>query len=432
MGATDLPDPQELTDHSLFADGTADPYSAYAAFRQQAPVQRVVQPDGLPVYYVSQYTEARAALNDDRLAHHLRHAAPALAAAGMPLDPQRIRFGGAHMLHADPPEHPRLRKLVSRAFTAARVESLRPAVQGLVDELVGGLPAHGEADLVAELAYPLPVLVICELLGVPREDRTRFRQWSNATLGSDFATDLPLSKEEGRKLLRQYMSDLVLVKSRDVDSSDPDDAPDMINALIRLRRRDGDDALTEEELIATAFLLLIAGHESTVNFLGLAMHGVTTNPDLRRRLRDQPEAARPVFEELLRHDGPVQRSVIRTALTDVELGGVTIPAGSIVCVGLASANRDECQFARAAEIDPDRAEIPHLGFGHGRHFCLGAPLARLEGQLALTALAQRYDAMELAVNPADLRWRHSFQRGLEALPVRLSAADSTGGHGLTS
>ena len=421
-----MPHRQTPPDHDLFADGTPDPYQAYAAFREQAPVQRVVQPDGLPVYYISGYAEARAALNDDRLAHHLRHAAPALAAAGMPLDPQRINFGGAHMLHADPPEHPRLRKLVSRAFTAARVEALRPAVQRLVGELVDALPEHGEADLLSALAYPLPVLVICELLGVPAADRGAFRQWSNATLGSDFATDLPMSRADGKRLLREYMTDLIAAKRKDLEPADPDRAPDLISALIQLRLRDGDDALTEEELVATAFILLIAGHESTVNFLGLAMLGVTTDPALQRELRQRPQSVRHVFEELLRYDGPVQRSVIRTATTDIELGGVTIPAGHVVCVGLAAANRDECRFARAAEVDPDRTDNAHLGFGHGRHFCLGAPLARLEGHVALTALTERFATIELAVDATELRWRRSFQRGLESLPVRLSAAGSPG------
>ncbi|MBQ1023940.1 cytochrome P450 [Micromonospora sp. C95] len=422
-----MADQQEPTDHDLFADGTPDPYQAYAAFREQAPVRRVIQPDGLPVYYISGYAEARAALNDDRLAHHLRHAAPAMAAAGMPLDPQRINFGGAHMLHADPPEHPRLRKLVSRAFTAARVEALRPAVQRLVDELIDAMPQHGEADLVTALADPLPVLVICELLGVPTADRTDFRRWSNATLGSDFATDLPMSRAEGKRLLREYMTDLVVAKRKDLDPADPDGAPDLISALIQLRLRDGDDALTEEELVATSFILLIAGQESTVNFLSLAMLGITTDPALQRGLRERPESVRHLFEELLRYDGPVQRSVIRTALSDIQLGGVTIPAGHVVCVGLAAANRDECRFPEAAKVDPERTDNAHLGFGHGRHFCLGAPLARLEGHVALTALAQRFDVLELAVAAADLRWRRSFQRGLESLPVRLSAADAFGG-----
>jgi cytochrome P450 len=421
-----MPHRQAPTDHDIFADGTPDPYQAYAALREQAPVRLVVQPDGLPVYYVSGYAEVRAALNDDRLAHHLRHAAPAMAAAGMPLDPQRIQFGGAHMLHSDPPEHPRLRKLVSRAFTAARVEALRPAVRRLVADLVDALPEHGEADLHESLAYPLPVLVICELLGVPPADRIAFRQWSNATLGSDFATDLPMSREEGKRRLREYMADLVAAKRRNLDPADPDSAPDLITALIQLRMRDGDDALTEDELVATAFILLIAGQESTVNFLGMAMLGVSTDPALLRTLRDRPESVRPIFEELLRYDGPVQRAVIRTALTDINLGGVTIPAGSVVCLGLASANRDERQFACAAEIDPERTDNPHVGFGHGRHFCLGAPLARMEGHVALAILAERYDVIELAVDPAELRWRRSFQRGLESLPVRLRVIGGSG------
>ncbi|WP_329563526.1 cytochrome P450 [Streptomyces uncialis] len=417
-----MPDPQQ-PNADLFGDAFVDnPHATYEILREQGPVCSVVLPDGLPVYFVTRYAEARAALNDDRLAHHLAHAAPAMAAAGMPLDEDRVRFGGSHMLHSDPPEHGRLRKLVNRAFTPARVEAMRPVVASLVGELIDRLPECGDADLVETLAYPLPVLVICELLGVPPADRTDFRQWSDATLASDFITDLPMSRAEGKRLLQNYMTELVEGKRKDLKAADPEQAPDLITALIQLRMRDGDDALTQDELVATAFLLLVAGHESTVNFLSTAMLSISTDPELADTLRRRPEQMPLVVDEFLRYDGPVQRGTIRTALADIELGGVTIPAGSVVSVGIASANRDACQFAGADRIDSERVDNPHLSFGHGRHFCLGAPLARLEGDVALSALLARYSVIELATGRAELRWRRSFQRGLESLPVRLEPA----------
>jgi cytochrome P450 len=421
-----MPVNETATGHHSFGDGfLQDPHPAYAALRAEAAVQRVVQPDGLRVYFVSRYAEARAALGDDRLAHHLSHAQVAMAAAGMPLSRERIEFGGSHMLHSDPPQHSRLRRLVTRAFTGARVAAMRPAVERLTGELLDRLPAEGTADLVEAVAYPLPALVICELLGVPPGDRAEFRRWSDAATASEFYTGLPMSRAEGKRLLREYLADLIRRKRADLTPADPAGAPDLLTALILLRLRDGDDALTEDELLATAFLLLVAGHESTVNFLGTAMLALARDPALAATVREHPVQLPTAVEEFLRYDGPVQRGTVRTAVTDVELGGVTIPAGSIVVVGLAAANRDPARFQRAAELDTSRTDNPHLAFGHGRHFCLGAPLARLESEVALGALLHRYEGITVACEVSALSWRRSFQRGLESLPVRLRAGGAS-------
>ncbi|WP_018654656.1 cytochrome P450 [Actinomadura flavalba] len=315
----------------------------------------------------------------------------------------------------DPPDHTRLRRLVSKAFTPRLVERLEPRVAALVDEL---LAATGpEFDVIQALAYPLPVIVISELLGVPPQDRERFKSWSDALargLDPDFL--LPeheiVQREQARLEFAAYFRELAALRR-----AEPRD--DLLSALVAVS--DDGDALSEPELLATCVLLLVAGHETTVNLIGNGTLALLRDPEQLAWFRDNPDAAGAVVEELLRYDPPVQLT-LRTAVTDTELDGVPLPAGSMMLLLVGAANRDPAAFERPGTLDLTRyaegsAAPRHLSFGHGIHYCLGAPLARLEGRLALRALAQR----DLTLAADALTYRDNLVlRGLSALPVRVN------------
>jgi cytochrome P450 len=384
----------------------ADPYPALAVLRAEAPVREVTTPDG-PVWLVTRYDDVRAALADPRFSKDWRYTLPPEnRAAAPPAWPPM-------MILADPPDHTRLRRLVSRSFTLRRVAALRPRVEEIAAALLDRLPEGGECDLMAEFAVPLPVLVICELLGVPTRDRDRFRAWSAAMIDQGAADGA-----EATGLMAAYLAELVARKR-----AEPDDA--LLSALVRLADDDG-DRLSAEELVAMGMLLLIAGHETTMNLLGNAVLGLLTHPDQLALLRAHPDLLPRALEEFLRWDSPVWNAPVRFATEDVALGGVTIPAGAVVQLTLGAANRDAGRFPAADRLDVERDAAGHVAFGHGIHFCLGAPLARLEGEVALGALLARFPDLALAVDPAQLVHRRStLVRGLTALPVRTCASVRT-------
>jgi cytochrome P450 len=318
------------------------------------------------------------------------------------------------LLHSDPPDHTRLRRLVSGAFTRRRVDALAPRIQqiadGLLDDLTAALAEHGEADLITAFAYPLPIAVIEEMLGVPAHDRAGFRRWST-TVASGSAVDPPQWVAAATALVG-FVRDLVAAKR-----AQP--ADDLMSALVAAR--DGADRLTEDELTSMVFLLLVAGHETTVNLIGNGVYTLLTHPGGRALLQAEPERLPATIEELLRFDGPVQVATFRWTSAPVSIGGTVIPAGEIVVPGLLAANRDPARIAEPAVFDPTRdPTAPHLAFGQGVHHCLGAALARLEGRIALGSLLARLPDLRLAVPVADLRWRPSvLMHGLAALPCAL-------------
>jgi cytochrome P450 len=318
------------------------------------------------------------------------------------------------MLAVDPPDHTRLRRLVSSAFTARRIEALRPRIEQIATELLDAVEGRPEVDLIDAFAFPLPIQVICELLGVPAEDRDDFREWSNAVVAGSQA---------GPKLAPAIQAMVEYIRAL-LDERRRSPGDDLLSGLIQVR--DAQDRLTEEELSSMVFLLLVAGHETTVNLIGNGTYlllrdradgGGTAWEELRADRSLLPSA----IEEFLRYEGPVETATFRIATEDVELGGVTIPAGDPVVVSLLSANRDADQFPDADLLRLDRVQSPsHLAFGHGIHYCLGAPLARLEAQIAFTALLDRHPGLRLAVPAEELRWRPGLLlRGLEELPVLL-------------
>ncbi len=408
----------------------ADPYPKYARLRERGAVHRVRTPFGGDAYLITRYAEARAALNDPRLSKHPKNAPAFLREAGLvtgdagPL--------GVNMLSSDPPDHTRLRRVIGKAFTARRVLALRPRIQEIADDLLAALPVGEEVDLIEEFAFPLPITVISEMLGVPVSDRDRFRTWSRDLITTASAPELRRRREAATTALTGYLSGLVAERRERMDDRRMDDRrmdrepasetqPDLISALIVAADRHGE--LDETELLGMLMLLLVAGHETTVNLIGNGALALLRAPDVLGALAADPGLVPAAVEELLRYDGPVERATLRTAVEDIDVDGVTVPSGSLVVVALNCADRDPARFDRPDELDLARPDNQHLAFGHGPHFCLGAPLARLEGTIAFTSLLGRFPGIRLACPPERLQWRSQsammILRGLEALPVIL-------------
>jgi cytochrome P450 len=383
----------------------ADPHPVYAKLRADRAVQRVVLPGGLPAWLVAGYDEARQALADHRLVKN-GLVAPTGANPAIPKDVWTAL--NEHMLAADPPDHTRLRRLVSKVFTARCIERLRPRVREIADELLTAMTGRAEVDLIAAYAFPLPIRVICELLGVPMADRARFRELSDTMAAGVVAGDRLPGAYAG---MLDYMRELVARKR-----AEPGD--DLVSALIDVR--DEGDGLTENELVSTVFLLLFAGHETTTNLIGNGVLTLLADRDRWELLRTEPSLLPTAVEELLRFESPVETATYRVAAEPLEIGGVRIPEGEPVLIGLQAGNRDHARFASPDRVELARSHNPHLAFGHGIHYCLGAPLARLEGQVALGLLLARYPELRLAGGAEILQWRPGvLLRGLVRLPVVL-------------
>jgi cytochrome P450 len=392
--STALPDLPELF---------TDPHTAYARLREAGPVHRIIGPDRLPVWIVTRYADVRQLLADPRLSLDKTHRLPgnyrgfSLPAA---LD--------ANLLNMDPPDHTRIRRLVAQAFTPGHIERMRPSIQFLADRLLDSVADRGHADLVAEFAVPLPITVICDLLGVPGDSRLDFRAWTDALVAPDPAD--PDRAKHAVAAMLAYFPQLMADKRRMPGN-------DLLSDLVNVR--DGSDRLTEDELTSLAFLILSAGYENTVQLIGTAVLALLDHPEQLAALRDDPAKIEGAVEEFARFDGPTLLAIRRFPVEDVEIDGVTIPAGETVMLSLASANRDPARFRDPDHLDVDRRDGGHLALGHGIHYCVGAPLARLETQIAVSTLLRRFPALELDVPRDELRWRPSMRaRGLVALPVR--------------
>lgn len=392
-----------------------DPHAVYAYLRDAAPVCPMRPPHGNETYLITRYEDARAALSDPRLSKDMYGA----------MDAYRRIFGDSsvalddNMLNSDAPKHTRLRRLVNSAFTPRRVAALRPRIEEIVRDLLDECPARERFDLLPAFAFPLPIIVICDLLGVPPEDRQRMQHLSTTVAQTGFGEEAKRAQQQAEEGLHAYFTDLI-----DAKRERPGD--DLLSALIAARDNDG--GLTESELVSTAFLLMFAGHKTTAYLIGNAVHHLLSHPAQLRAVREDPELIRAAVEELVRYDGSVESATFRYATEDVEYGGTLIPKGALVQIALSSANRDPRKFDAPDELDvrrPGNAQDAHIGFGHGSHYCLGAPLARLETQLALTRLFDRFPRMALADPTGGPRWLEvpfpAF-RGLAELPVVLDPA----------
>lgn len=379
-----------------------DPYGTYRLLHQGGPVHQIILPGGASAWLVVGEPEVRAALNDPNLAIDRRFSSGGYS--GFTLPPALDR----NLLNMDPPDHTRLRRLVAHAFTPRRVERLGDPIKQEANRLLDDLSARSEADLIGDFAAPLALSVIGDLLGIPSSSRTVFRGWTNTLLAPD-----PRAPEQARDAVRNmhhYLVDLVEDKRHNP-------ADDLVSALIAVRD-ENDSQLTEDELVSLAFLLFWAGYENTVNLVGNGTVALLSSPEQWDRLRLTPRLIEPAIEELLRYAHPNQFAIRRFPISDVTIGGVRIKKGDTILLGIAAANRDPGRFSAPDTLDIVRPDNSHMTFGQGIHYCVGAPLARMEAQIAIAALTQHLPHLGLAVGIDQLHWRGSFrERGLWSLPV---------------
>lgn len=388
-----------------------DPYPFYARLRAERPVCPVKLPDGRTIWLITRYDDVAGVLKDERFVKNQANAAVGNKTAKQPWIPRFAHPLTRHMLNQDKPVHPRLRGLINKAFSPRLVEQMRPRVQALTTELLERVQGRPQIDLIRDYALPIPTTIIAEMLGVPAEDHSKFNRWSNAVMQVSTTRWGMLRAIPDVWSFVRYIRRLVRLRQRG-----PCD--DLVSELVKAEVEG--ERLNEDELVAMVFLLLVAGHETTVNLIGNGVLALLEHPGQMELLRNDPALIEPAVEELLRYGSPVEMATERYASEDVTIAGVTIAAGSLVGAVLASANRDESQFTDPDALDITREPNKHLAFGLGAHYCTGAPLARLEGQIAINTLLQMAPRFNLAAPLPNLRWRPGLvTRGLEALPITL-------------
>jgi cytochrome P450 len=391
-------------------------HETYARMREESPVHRQPGLDGeTPIWFVTRYEDVVALLTDnERFVVDPKLAlTPEELAALRDDGPEPDERVNENLLSKDGDDHRRLRRLVTKAFTPRIVEQLRPRIQEIADDLVDRVVDRGRMELVDDFAFPLPITVIAELLGIPAEDQGRFRVWSNTFVLPPITPELQEQAVRHTQEFVEYL-DALFARRR----AEP--AEDLVSALVRAE--DEGDHLSENELYSMVVLLIVAGHETTVSLITNAVLALLSNPDQLAELRADLSLLPSTVEELLRYDSPVERAITRLAATDVELGGQPISRGDFVIPVIGAANRDGETFPDADVLKLARADSKHVGFGRGPHFCLGAPLARLETEIAITTLLRRLPGLRLAISPDDLHWRPiPIFRSLASLPVEWEA-----------
>ena len=387
----------------------ADPFPVFARLRASEPVYRTRLPDKTVVWLLSRYDDVTALLRDERFTKNRRSALTEEQLRKLPWTPPMFRPLERNMLDLDPPDHTRLRSLVHKAFTPTLVAQIRSRTQTVADELLDRVLSTGKMDLIKDFALPLPMTIITEILGVPKKDHDKFHKWSQAVVSLTSPSPTLRVIPSVWRFIR-YLRQFFKLRRRD-----PQD--DLVSALIEAE--EAGDKLNEDELLAMVFLLLIAGHETTVNLIGNGTLALIENPNVMRKLLSELSLVKPAVEELLRYTSPVFTTTERYAREDTMIHDITIRRGEMALGVIGSANRDENVFENPNELQITRDPNRHLSFGQGIHFCLGAPLARMEAQIAFTTLLQRAPDLRLTVPAHSLRWRPSiFLRGLAALPVK--------------
>lgn len=387
---------------ALFTEAfTQNPFPVYAQIRENEPIIRMLFPDGQRGWIISRYEDAVEALKDPRFIKDIHNA---------DIDLKEL-FLSKNMLFSDPPDHKRLRGLVQKSFTPQMIAGMRDRIQEIANELLDSVGEKETLNLIDDYAFPLPIIVICEILGVPSADRDKFRGWSNSLIEHTGVRDdehIRAQMEEFQQYLSQWFAKV---------RSHPSD--DLISQLIVAEEQG--DRFSEEELYNVVMLLIIAGHETTVNLIGNGILALFQNLDQLYLLHNNPELIHRAIEEMLRYNGPVEFSTSRWAKEDLVFKGVEMSKGDLVVVSLSSANRDPDQFIDPDVFDITREKSPHLAFGKGIHLCLGAPLARLEGEIAINTLLQRYPNINLKVDISELEWRPGMiVRGLKEMPLALN------------
>jgi cytochrome P450 len=393
----------------------ATAHETYARMREESPVHLQPGLDGeTPIWFVTRYDDVVALLTDNArfvVDPKLALTAAELEAHDAAMTPDER--ASENLLAKDGEDHRRLRRLVTKAFTPRIVEQLRPRIQEIADDLIDRVEARGSMELVDDFAFPLPIIVIAELLGIPVEDRQRFREWSsNVVMPALTPEERELARRRGDEFIA-YLDDLFAQRR-----AAPTD--DLVSALVQAE--DGGDTLSENELSSMVVLLIVAGHETTVSLLTSAVHTLLTHPRQLAALRADPSLMASAVEELLRFDSPVERTITRWVASDTELGGKTLRRGELVIAVVGSANRDSKQFSNSDSLDLTRIDNKHVAFGRGPHYCLGAPLARLETEIALETLLRRLPGLRLEIAEEDLYWRPiPLFRSLAQLPVAWDA-----------
>jgi cytochrome P450 len=384
----------------------ADSHRVFAGMRERDPIFAQIGLDGKTmIWFVSRYEDTERILRDEaRFSRDFQKLYPPDSTA-----PAVLSLVENHMLNKDGADHARLRSLVSKAFSPRIVQAMRPRIQAIADDLIGGVEERGAMNLVDDYAFPLPIIVIAELLGIPAAERDRFRIWSDAVVAPAIGED---AERRFFGLMIEFTDYLrALFAERRLHTG-----VDLISALLQAEEQG--DTLSEAELFSTVVLLIVAGHETTVTLIGNGALALLQRPEALADLQREPALWPAAIEELLRFDSPVERSLTRWVTADVEIGGKLLRRGELVIPLIASANRDEQVFSHADALDVHRQPNPHIAFGKGVHYCLGAPLARMEGEIALSTLFRRLPNLSLAVPVEALEWRAvPLFRSLSRLPV---------------
>lgn len=403
----------QTSKYDIWGQGTRNnPHALYRQMRQEDPAFRVIDGMGQTVWFFTRYEDSVAMLRDKRIIKDIRK--------NLPPEIVEERFGGLgpigdeqqmfeainrHMLNQDPPDHTRLRGLVHKAFTPGRVRDLQPRITQITNDLLDAMEHKAEGDLIADFALPLPITVIAEMLGIPVEDRDKFRSWTQVILSFGPESSIASVME-----FVQYMNEMI-------EARRAHDTGDILSALVRVE--DEGSRLDHMELLSMIFLLLVAGHETTVNLIANGTLALLQHPDQLGKLRDNSALIPGSIEEMLRYCGPVDATLNRWAAEPIELDdGRLIEPGDVIIPLLLAANRDPAIFENPDMFDITRDPNPHIAFGHGIHFCLGAPLARMEGTIAIRALLDRLPNLAIKIDPDNLIWRPSIiLRGMAELPL---------------
>lgn len=382
----------------------ANPYPVFRQLRTADPVHRIVLAEGHTAWLITRYKDGEEILRDQRFVKDIRR-----ALSSSEVEKQLPWLKGVHMLSSDPPDHTRLRTLISSSLTPRLVEQWHERIQFVTHELLNAVAARGTMDLIGDFALPLSITVIAEMLGVASADHTRFRAWSRTIVET---ANAPSFTPQMRALLEEFQAYLLtLISQKRAHPSN-----DLLSKMIEAES--AGDRLSEQELIATTILMIIGGHETTVNLIGNGMLALLLHQEQLQRLKERPELLKTAIEEFLRYHSPLMIATQRWASTDIEVSGKLIQRGELVFVALASANHDEAVIACPEQLDITREANRHLAFGKGIHYCPGASLARLEGQIALSTLLQRMPDIHLTVSSEDLEWQPGIMMiGLRRMPV---------------
>ncbi|MCR6597970.1 cytochrome P450 [Bacillus halotolerans] len=393
-----------------------NPFSVLGRFREHAPIHRFELHrfgSTYPAWLITRYDDCMAFLKDNRITRDVKNVMSKEQIEMLNVS-EDVDFVSDHMLAKDTPDHTRLRSLVHQAFTPRTIENLRISIEQITERLLDEMEKENETDFMASFASPLPFIVISEMMGIPKKDRAQFQIWTNAMVDTSEA-----NRELTNQALREF-KDYVgkLIQERRIQPKD-----DLISKLVHAEE-DG-QTLSEKELYSMLFLLVVAGLETTVNLIGSGTLALLQHKEELEKLKLHPEMIDTAVEELLRYTSPVVMMANRWAIEDFPYQGHSIKKGDMIFIGIGSANRDPERFENPETFDITRTPNRHISFGFGIHFCLGAPLARLEGQIAFNALLKRFPQIELTVTPEELKWRkNAFLRGLESLPVSLARKDS--------